>query len=210
MVIRNTFHSGWVLKLILLCLVSSAVNPSVLSQTTEQKFAYPKRQFKHDGKFGTQYTPEEDATLITLDPLVVVASESGSALLEIAAVFQYPGKVAQKPKHISLGFYGDYAECKFSPQPKMTILADTERLDFGWNPKGFRDRKADEEGVAFSFNEGGGGVKCDEVMFMFISQSNFLKVVNANNVEVEIDKLKFKLTESNLEALRDLASRMLL
>ena len=64
--------------------------------------------------------------------------------------------------------------------------------------------------MTFSFNEGAGGDKCEELMFMTISQKNFLRVVNAKTVEVQIDELKFKLTETNLEALRDLASRMLL
>ena len=90
------------------------------------------------------------------------------------------------------------------------MLMDGERVEFGWNPTGIRERKLDDEGVAFSFNEGTGGEQCDENMFMFISQKNFLKVVNAKKVEVQIDELKFKLTESNLEALRDLASRMVL
>jgi hypothetical protein len=90
------------------------------------------------------------------------------------------------------------------------MLVDGERIEFGWNPRGIRERKPDEEGVAFSFNEGAGGAKCEELMFMTISQKNFLRVVNAKNVEVQIDELRFKLTDSNLEALRDLASRMLL
>ncbi|MCA1605700.1 MAG: hypothetical protein LC775_09555, partial [Acidobacteria bacterium] len=138
------------------------------------------------------------------------SSSSGKELLRLAAIFQYQGKTPTRPKHISLGFYGDYPQCKFSKEPKMTMLLEGERIDFGWSPRGIRERKPDEEGVAFSFNEGAGGAKCEEIMFMYISQKNFLKVVNAKSVEMQIDELKFKLTESNLEALRDLASRMLL
>jgi len=183
---------------------------ATVAQTADQKFAYPKRPFTHDGRLGTQYEPKEDATIVTLEPVVVEASSAGKELLRLAAIFQYQGKTPIKPKHISLGFYGDYPQCKFSKEPKMTMLLDGERIEFGWNPRGIRERKPDEEGVAFSFNEGAGGEKCEEIMFMTISQKNFLKVVNAKTVEVQIDELKFKLTESNLEALRDLASRMLL
>ena len=197
-------------KLVLLGVVLVFFSPATIAQPTDQKFAYPKRPFTHDGKFGTEYEAREDATIVTLEPVVVEASASGKELLRLAAVFQYPGKTPIKPKHISLGFYGDYPQCRFSKEPKMTMLVDTERIEFGWNAKGIRERTPDEEGVAFSFNEGAGGDKCEEIMFMFISQKNFLKVVNAKNVEMQIDELKFKLTESNLEALRDLASRMLL
>jgi hypothetical protein len=52
------------------------------------------------------------------------------------------------------------------------------------------------------------GDKCNEILAMFISQKNFLRLVNARHVEVQVDAFKFKLTEANLEALRDLASRM--
>ena len=197
-------------KLVLLSVVLVCFSQTIVAQSADQKFAYPKRPFKHDGKFGSQYSAEEDTTIVTLEPLPVALSESGKPILLVAAIFGYQGKVPVKPKHISLGFYGYYPQCKFSKEPKMTMVIDGERVEFGWNPTGIRERKLDDEGVAFSFNEGTGGVQCDENMFMFISQKNFLKVVNAKNVEVQIDELKFQLTESNLEALRDLASRMVL
>ena len=196
--------------LVLLSVLLVCFSQAALAQSADQKFAYPKRPFTHDGKFGTQYEAQEDVTIVTLEPVVVEASASGKELLRLAAIFQYQGKIPTKPKHISLGFYGDYPQCKFSGQPKMMMVVDGEQIQFGWNPRGIRERKPDEEGVAFSFNEGAGGAKCEELMFMTISQKNFLKLVNAKNVEVQIDELKFKLTESNLEALRDLASRMLL
>ena len=211
MIDRNIIKlASYTFTLVLLCLAVVYDNRVSLGQTINQKFAYPKRPFKHDGKFGSQYSAEEDTTIVTLDPMPVELSESGKPILLIAAIFGYQGKVPIKPKHISLGFYGYYPQCKFSEKPKMAMLIDGERVEFGWNPTGIRERKLDDEGVAFSFNEGTGGAQCDENMFMFISQKNFLKVVNAKNVEVHIDALKFKLTESNLEALRDLASRMVL
>ena len=206
----NTMQTHHSFKLVLLSAVLVCFGQATKAQTADQKFAYPKRPFTHDSKFGTQYEAQEDATIVTLEPVVVEASPAGKELLRLAALFQYQGKTPAKPKHISLGFYGDYPQCRFSKEPKMTMLVDTERIEFGWNPRGIRERKPDEEGVAFSFNERAGGEKCEEIMFMTISQKNFLKLVNAKIVDVQIDELKFKLTETNLEALRDLASRMLL
>ena len=204
---QSAHHS---FKLVLLSIVLVCFSQATVAQSADQKFAYPKRTFTHDGKFSNEYEPREDSTIVGLEPVVVEASPAGKELLRLAAIFQYQGKIPTKPKHISLGFYGDYPQCKFSAQPKMTVLVDGERIEFGWNAKGIRERKPDEEGVAFSFNEGAGGDRCEELMFMTISQKNFLRVVNAKNVEMQIDQHKFKLTEANLEALRDLASRMLL
>lgn len=204
---QPTRHS---FRLALLSAVLVCFGQATVAQTADQKIAYPKRPFTHEGKIGTEYDAQDNATIVTLEPILVESSPSGKELLRLAAIFQYQGKTPARPKHISLGFYGDYPQCQFSGKPKMTMLVDGERIEFAWNPRGIRERAADEEGVAFSFNEGAGGEKCEEIMFMFISQKNFLKVVNAKNVEVQIDELKFKLTESNLEALRDLASRMLL
>jgi len=87
------------------------------------------------------------------------------------------------------------------------MLFDGELVKFGFTFKSFRERKSDEEGVAFSFSEMEGD-RCNEVLAMFISQNNFLRVVNAKHVAVWVDSFEFKLTEANLEALRDLASRM--
>src|SRR5687768_17882155 len=172
-------------KLVLLSVGLVCFSQATVAQTADQKFAYPKRPFTHDGRLGTQYKPKEGATIVTLEPFVVEASSAGKELLRLASIFQYQGKSPIKPNHISLGFYGDYPQCKFSKEPKMTMLLDGERIDFGWNPRGIRERKPDEEGVAFSFNEVASGENCEEIMFMTISQKNFLRVVNAKMVEVQ-------------------------
>jgi hypothetical protein len=197
------------LKLILLCFALVNFTSAIPAQDAKQKSVYPKRTSNHDAKFVTEYEAAEDTTIVFLEPVIIEPSESVKPSLRLAASFQYEGKSPVKPKHISLAFYALYSECKFSGKPKMMMLIDEERIEFGFSFKSFRERKPDEEGVAFSFNEME-GERCDELMFMFISQKNFLKVVNARNVQVQIDDFKFKLKESNLEALRDLASRMVM
>jgi hypothetical protein len=195
------------LQLILLCFAVVSFTPATLAQDAKQQSVYPKRTFNHDGKFVTEYEAAEDTTHVFLEPVIVEPSQSTKPSLQLAASFLYQGKSPVKPKHISLAFFAFYPECKFSDKPKMTMLIDGERIEVGFSFKSFRERKPDEEGVAFSFNEIEGD-KCDELLAMFISLKNFIKVVNARNVEVQIDEFKFKLKESNLEALRDLASRM--
>ncbi len=173
-----------------------------LSQDVSQT-AVPKRPFNHDGQFITQYDAKENTTFVFLEPVFIDAAKIS---LRLAAGFQYEGRIATKPSHISLSFYALYPECKFSSS-KVTMRLDGKPLGFGSSFKSFRERKPDEEGVAFRFDEIEGD-KCNDSLLMFISQKNFLRIVNAKDVEVQIDAFKFILTEANLEALRDLASRM--
>lgn len=154
-----------------------------------------------------QYEAEENTTFIFLEPVFIDYSESAKTSLRLMANFQYDGKTSVKPKHISLWFYTSYPDCKFSFKPKLTMLIDGDSINFGHTFKSFRERKPDEEGVAFGFSEMEGNM-CNGMLAMFISQRNFLKIVNGKNAEVQVDDFKFKLTEANLEALRDLASRM--
>ena len=188
------------------CAALVIVSSITLGQDARQT-AFPKRTFNHDGKFVTEFEAEENMTHVFLEPVFIEHSESAKTSLRLAANFQYEGKVPAKPKHISLAFYTLYPDCKFPFRPDLTMFIDGKSVRFGHTFKSFRERKPDEEGVAFSFSEMEGD-RCNEVLAMFISQKNFLKLVNAQNVEVEVDDFKFKLTETNLEALRDLASRM--
>src|SRR5688500_18435248 len=94
---QSTRHS---FKLVLLAVVLVCFSQTTVAQATDQNFAYPKRSFKHDGKFGSQYSPEEDITIVTLEPMSVELSESGKPILLVAAIFGYQGKVPVMPKHI--------------------------------------------------------------------------------------------------------------
>ncbi len=195
------------MKLILFCLALLGSASTVSPQDTKQKSINPKSPFNHDGKFVTKFEADENTTHVFLEPIIVESSESAKTSLRLGADFQYEGKSSVKPKHISLAFYTFYPQCKFSGKPKMTLFLDGESTEFRFSFKSFRERKPDEEGIAFSFNDIEGD-RCNGLVVMFISQENFRKVVKARNVDVQIDDFKFKLKESNLEALRDLASRM--
>jgi len=183
---------------------SSLVLASVTSVQVGGQTAFPKRVFTHEGKFVTKYEVTENTTSVFLEPVYI---DSAKTSLRVAADFQYLGKTPVRPEHISLAFYTSYPDCKFPYGPTLSMTIDGESVKFEYTLKSFRDRKPDEEGVAFSFSEMEGN-KCTEVLAMFISLKNFLKLVNAQNVEVQVDAFKFTLTDASLEALRDLASRM--
>jgi hypothetical protein len=126
------------------------------------------------------------------------------------ASFQYDGKTLVKPKHISLAFFNVAPKCQLPLHPATTFFFDGVPLNMPESFKGWRDRKPDEEGVTFAWGDMKRDGLCHEWTSLFISQRNFLRRVSSRDVEVHIGTLKFKLTETNLEALRDLASRMVL
>jgi hypothetical protein len=199
---RRTDKKMTFMKFTSLCAGSLVLACLALSQDVSH-IAFPKRPFKHDGQFITQYDAKENTTFVFLEPVFIDAAKIS---LRLAASFEYDGRTPTKPRHISFSFYALYPDCKFSSS-KVTMKLDGKLLRFGTSFKSFRERKPDEEGVAFRFDEIE-GEKCSDSLAMFISQRNFLRLVNANDVEVQIGAFEFKLTEANLEALRDLASRM--
>ena len=173
--------------------------------------AYPKREFKHGGKITSEYKVEDGTgkTFVELEPVFIEHTEAENTSLRLSVIYEHEGKSPVKPEHISLAFFTRYPECKIPDRPEITVSVDGEVLKFGFTFKSYREQPPDENGVALSFSEMEGG-RCNEVVAMFISQKNYLKVVNAHDVEVQIGKFKFKLKESDLEAMRDLASRMAL
>lgn len=182
------------------------------AQTDEPKPAYPKREFKHTDKITVKTTIEDgiDTNYVFLDKSVIKPLGTDRTSLGLMASFQYDGKLLIKPRHIILDFFRIAPECKMPLHPGTELLFDGVSLKLPESFKGWRDRKPDEEGVGFGFGEMKGDGLCHEFTMMFISQKNFLRMVWAKEVEIHIGQLRFKLTETNLEALRDLASRMAL
>jgi hypothetical protein len=194
-------------------LLTTCLAATLLAQDPNYKPAYPKREFKHDGKIVSEYLVEDGvgSTYVTLPPVFIDHSEAAKTSLRLAAGFAFVGKTPVKPKHINLEFYSLYPECKISSsEPDLTLLIDGQPLKLKYNGAPSQTWKPDEEGVVLSGSSETEGAGCDETLTLLISQKNFLKLVNARSVEIQVDELKFKLTEANLEALRDLASRMVM
>jgi hypothetical protein len=183
-----------------------------LAQVPTPKPAYPKRDFKHHDTFSSEATVEDgvETTYVLLEHSVITASNTDKTSISLMASFQYDGKSPVKPKHISLAFFNVAPTCMLSLHPDTTFFFDGAPLHMPESFKGWRERKPEEEGVAFAFGEMKRDDRCHEWTSLFISQKHFLRMVSSHDVEVHIGPLKFKLTETNLEALRDLASRMVL
>ena len=184
----------------------------LLAHGQTPKPAYPKREFKHHDKITTETTVEDgvQTNFVLLEHSVIKVPNADRTTISLMASFQYDGKTPVKPKHIILGFFNFAPNCVLPLHPDTTFFFDGTPLNMPESFKGWRERKPDEEGVTFAFGERKGDGLCHESTALFISQKNFLRLVSSHEVEVHIGTLKFKLTETNLEALRDLASRMVL
>jgi hypothetical protein len=183
-----------------------------LAQVSSPKPAYPKRDFKHHDTFRSESHVEDgvETTYVFLEHSIINVSEPDKTSISLMASFQYEGKTPVKPKHITLAFFNVAPNCVLPLHPETTFCFDGKPLNMPESFKGWRDRKPDEEGVAFAFGEMKRDGMCHEWTSLFISQKNLLRLASSHDVEVHIGTLKFKLTETNLEALRDLASRMVL
>lgn len=180
------------------------------AQIDAPKSAYPKREFKHTDRFTVKTTVEDgiNTNYVFLDRSVVRPFGAGKVSIGLMASFQYDGKILVKPKHIVLNFFHVAPTCVMPLHPETKFVFDGVALNMPQSFKGWRDRKPDEEGVGFAFGDIKGDGLCHEFTMMFISQKNFLRLVSSQDVDVHIGSLKFRLKETNLEALRDLASRM--
>jgi hypothetical protein len=74
------------------------------------------------------------------------------------------------------------------------VIADGERLDLG------RVQKLESKVVTAHLVR--------EVMSAELSVDQFLRIVNANTVEMQLGTIEFKLPRTALEAMRDVASRL--
>jgi len=183
-----------------------------LAQVSTPKPAYPKRDFKHHDTFTSEASVEEgvETTYVLLEHSVIKASDTDKTSISLMASFQYDGKTPVKPKHIILAFFNVAPKCMLPLHPDTAFFFDGVILHMPESFKGWRERKPDEEGVTFAFGEMKRDGMCHEWTSLFLSQKNFLRMVSSRDVEVQIGTLKFTLAETNLEALRDLASRMVL
>ena len=183
-----------------------------LAQVPTPKPAYPKRDFKHHDTFRSEASVEDgvETTYVFLEHSVITTSDTDKTSISLMASFQYDGKTPVKPKHIILAFFNVAPNCMLPLHPDMAFFFDGIPLHVPESFKVWRERKPDEEGVTFAFGEMKRDGLCHEWTSLFISQKNFLRLVSSHDVEVQIGTLKFKLTETNLEALRDWASRMVL
>jgi hypothetical protein len=161
-----------------------------------------KRTFNHDGKFETKYDRFEDETIVRVGTTLSKPSEARyeaiGPILSMVAGFAYRGQFLRTaPRFITVGFQvfvyvgNRRFQGIFNNNDKLIVLADGERFTATMK----REVLTDNAGGIF------------ENVSTSFDYLDFLRIANSKNVEMRAGTREIKLRESDLEALRDLASR---
>lgn len=145
-----------------------------------------KGVYRHLDKITVEYDKFRDQTTVTLDPDIRTYG------LEIRAFFISPGNTVQTPKGVSLTFVSFYKDFQYQNANDVIFLLDgRDRLRFDIE----RDSRV-QSGYVLEF------------LTSYLGLYDFLRIVNAKTVEVQLFITTFSLTPMQQEALRDFASRM--
>ena len=177
--------------------------------------AVPKRKFVHDAKIRSVYDKSNDQTVLIMEwyrvkwPLIdekqkYIDEESGYAhhRLEIQAACAYPGRVlASTPQAIQFDvrlYHWGRSEFKSQDTPELVAIVDGEQISLGKIVVTMSRTWVD-------LSDGQVSIVKLSALFTY---EGLLRLVKAKNVEMRFGKTEFRLQEKHLEALRDLASRM--
>jgi hypothetical protein len=122
--------------------------------------------------------------------MTVRPSRESEEPLRIGGFFVKP-KSLGPPVVVTLSFYSSSSDWKFLNFHPIAVLADGEGLDLP-TPR--------HRGNVFN-----GGVS--EYISVDLPLATFIKIANAENVEMRLGLTEMRLTQNHMEALRDLLSR---
>lgn len=161
--------------------------PSATSTDIKLNFP-PKKAYQHKFKFKTKYEKINNYTSVGFDNMQLGNS------LSLNAFFVSIGKTITTPKTVSLTFVSNTENWRYLKfRPIDLLLNETERISLG---------VPDNSTTVHS-----GSVL--ELMSIDIPIETYLKIVNSNVIEGSIGITKFKFNESQIEVLRDFATKMI-
>jgi len=174
----------------------------------------PGRNFEHHAEIVSVYDKAKDQTTVVMDWYHVYAGlhlkefyspefDVRHNRLDIQAAFVYPGHVlSSTPEALWFGIRvgkegGPLFKAKETPE--LTAVVDGETISLG--------KALLVKGKAWLDSETTTQLSVARLSARFTYQG-LLRIVRAKKVAMKVGQLQFDLRESNLEALRDLASRM--
>lgn len=148
-----------------------------------------RRSFKHNFQISVDWEPATDLTTVLLQPnaglLNVVPNQ-------ISASFSYKGAKPQVPDQVVLTFWsGTQIQNLYTDVRQVVLTVDGTRQTFDVR------HKTDRAELDYL-----------EQMVAFVPTAQFLNIASAQKVQATISDKDFVFTDEQLEALRDLASRM--
>jgi hypothetical protein len=162
-----------------------------------------KRKFKHYAKFESSYDKAKDQTVVIMQWYGVREDITADNQLSINAAFAYRGRVLTGlPTAVKFGIdtkHNGVSIFKLEPAPALVALVDSERISLGklWL-EGSNTITTIERPRQVTY----------EKFYSEFSYAGLLRLANAKKVVMRAGQIEFDLEEKNLEALRDLASRM--
>ena len=172
----------------------------------------PNRKFKHRGKIKATYDKSADQTLVALFPYQIRAGRQGPAV-RITAGFTYLGRrLTSPPDAVEFGILSVSRDgWKFDKSRELVAWADGERLELG-RLEVVLARQHALRVPTFSGRDdpsSPGDIFHREDLAVAIPYDLFLRIAKAGKLVLQAGQEKLTLEDEHLEALRELASRML-
>lgn len=168
----------------------------------------PQRVFAHDAKIETNYDQVKDITTVRLNPMQVygepLASRNyvGGDEARFYASFTYAGRTLNgQPKRVLFSLISTAADWKYTDFRKLTAVVDGKGLKLG--PL--------EHVPSFTVNAPANANSDDYIrqeIAVSLPYETFLRIAQGRKVRIRMGPREFKLEEHHLEALRELASRI--
>ena len=189
-----TNHAQFILFLVILMTCA----PLGLTQHADLP---PQRLFSHDGKIDTSYDQVKDITTVRLNQMQVYGEPLASSSYidgdeaRIYTSFTYRGRtLSARPKRVLFSLISTAIEWKYTDFRNLTAVVDGKRLKLG----------ALEYLPSFTVSDH----HVSQEIAISLPYQTFLRIANGKKVQIRMGPKEFKLEKNHLEALRDLASRM--
>lgn len=174
--------------------VASSIKPSPNPERVQLE-PPAKRAFDHSEKVNVHYDKFEDETSIIFLTEIPISRPDR---MHMIASFSYPGQKPEQPREVALLFTLTSTDLKYPVDSdcELLVLADNGRINLGNIVHG-----QEGERVGDFITEG---------FVTKVALDKFLQIIAAKKVEMHLcsSSTEFQLTYSQLEGLRDLASRM--
>jgi hypothetical protein len=168
---------------------SSVVTPTPQITPTPENLPIPHGSFKHEFDVETKYDKFKDLTKISLSCKVY---DKGPFALYLDVSGTYPQKSSTPPETVKFGLVAFSGEEKYPKLRHLIVLADGQRLDLG-------ELSHDMETIGKKFYF--------ETMLTSAPFRTVLQIANAQDVEMQLNDVEFKMPRGSHEALRDFTSR---
>lgn len=170
--------------------------------------SYTMLQITHIGTVETSYDQVKDITTVWLNPMQVYGEPLASSQYvggdeaSFHASFSYSGRILRaQPKYILFSLTSTSQNWKYTDFPKLTALVDGKLLNIG--PL--------ERVPLFTVNASANANSDDYIsqgITVSLSYKTFLRIAHGKKVQIRMGPREFELVGNHLEALRNLATKM--